>query len=611
MPYTYSGKLLCVDLTTRRWWTEPLSEEEVRRYLLGSGMAARMLWRDLEPERDALDPASPLFLMPGLLTGSFVPAACKTTVCGRSPLTGIWNESTVGGYWGAELKFAGYDGLRIVGRASEPVYIWIRDEEVEIRPAGHLWGLDTYQTWERLREETDPRARVACVGPAGERLVRLASVMFEGPDARAAGRGGMGALMASKALKAVAVRGHGRLSYHDEERLRRLVREDNARIRDNSVGMAMLGTAGGVPRAEAKGDFPLRNWRDGSWPEGAARVSGQAIAESILTGHYRCFACPIGCGLEVHLTQGPYAGVKGHGPEYETIAGFGGMCLVDELDVVVAANDLCNRYGLDTISTSAVIAFAMEAFEKGLISPKDTGGLELTWGKGEAVLEMVRRIAQREGLGDLLAQGVRAAARKLGPKAEEFAIHVKGMEVPYHDPRAFVSMAVNYATSNRGACHLEALTYWCGYGARIEGIDVPEPHDPHESRGAARLAFDYQNFLSVFNPLGLCKFIAKAGVGPRHVAQWVNAALGWEWDAREVMLVGERLFNLRRMINVGYGVSRSDDTLPRRFLEEPRPDGGAAGILPKLKEMLSEYYALRGWDEEGKPSPKKRHELGL
>ncbi len=611
MPYAYAGKLLSLDLTTRRWQVSDIAEKEVRKYLLGSGLAARIFYPQMDPETDALDPASPLFIMNGLFTGTKLPAACKVSICGRSPLTGIWGESTAGGYWGAELKFAGYDGFIITGRAEEPVYIWIVDDKVEIRPAGHLWGLDTYETSERLKAETDPKAQVACIGPAGEHLVRMAAVIFGGREGRAAGRTGMGALMASKNLKAIVVRSHGRPRYHDEESLTRSVREANASIKAKSLGMSEFGTAGGVIGAEAVGDFPLKNWREGSWPEGAARISGQAIVESIFVGHYRCFGCPIGCGKEVRIVFGPYAGTDGHGPEYETIAGFGGMCMNDDLSSIVVANDLCNRYGLDTISTSSAIAFAIEACERGLITQDDTGGLRLIWGNGEAIVEMVRRIAYREGLGELLADGVRAAAQRLGGEAADFAVHVKGLEVPYHDPRAFTSMAVNYATAGRGACHLESLSYWPGYGIETPGLDLPQPFDPHGSLGKAKMVYDYQNYMGVYNPLGLCKFIIKGGIGPELVAEWVNLALGWDLDAGEVMRIGERLFNLKRLINLRFGIGRRDDTLPKRLLTEPRPAGGAAGVLPKLSEMLREYYQLRGWDQNGVPRRERLAELGL
>jgi aldehyde:ferredoxin oxidoreductase len=606
MAKVYAGKLLRIDLDEGGWETQGIAEEDVQRYLLGSGLAAKIFYQEMDPALDPLDPANPLIFMDGLLTGSIAPAACRLSVCGCSPLTRIWNESLVGGYFGAELRFAGYDGLFFKGRAKRPVYLWLEDDHIEIRDATSLWGLDSYETEERVREETDPRAQVACVGLAGENLVPIAGVVFGGRETRMAGRGGMGALMASKNLKAIAVRGTKRPTYHDPKGLRRAVREANGWIRENSISMSKFGTGGGVPNAESYGDLPLKNWLLGSWKEGAEKTSGQRIVETIFSKDYRCFGCPIGCGKDIRIEEGPYAGLEGHGPEYETLAAFGGLLLNDDLNAIAKANDLCNRYGLDSISTGAVIALAMEAYEKGLIT---TEGIELTWGNPEAIVRLVEMIAHREGIGDLLASGARAAAERLGE--EELAIQVKGLEIPMHDPRAFIGMAANYATANRGGCHLEGLTYWYGYGVRWPGWDGGWESNPHTSLGKGKLAYDFQNYISVYNPLGLCKFIAKAGVEPSHLAEWVNLAMGWNWTKDEVLRTGERLFNLKRLINVRLGVSAKDDTLPQRLLTHPRPSGKAEGVLPDLDLMLREYYQLRGWTSDGFPSEAKVKEVGL
>ena len=612
MPYVYAGKVLRVDLTSGAHRIEPIDEADVRRYLLGSGLAAKIFHEEMDPDLDPLDPASPLLAFNGLLTGTFSPTGCRSSWCGRSPLTGIWNEANMGGHWGAELRFAGFDGLVVRGRASEPVYLWIHDGEVEIRPAAHLWGLDHYETFEKLRTETDRKAQLACIGPAGENLVRLANIMQGGQEhARTAGRGGMGALLGSKNLKAIVLRGKDRPQYPDKQAFRAFIKEINAFIQEHSVGMSQFGTAGGVPATELTGDLPLKNWTLGSWEEGADRISGQLIAETIFERHTHCFACPIGCGKTVKIEDGPYAGVYGHGPEYETLAGFGGNCQCDDLNAIAQMNDLCNRYGMDTISTSAVIAFAMEAYERGLISQEETGGLDLTWGNAAAMIDAIHAIARCEGIGDLLSDGVRAAAARIGPDAESFALHVKGMEVPYHDPRAFVSTAANYATAARGACHLETMSYWLGYGVRWEGWYDPNEFDKHDSTGKGQIAADFQNYMSVYNALGICKFIIKGKVGPQQTADLLNAALGWDWTDDDLLRAGERLFNLKRLINQRLGVTQADDTLPQRFLTEPRPSGMAAGVLPDLDMMLEEYYRVRGWTPEGVPSPERLAALGL
>ena len=612
MDKVYAGRWLRVDLESGEIGEERISDEEVRTWLLGSGLAAHLLHEGLDPARDPLDPASPLLVFNGLLTGTFAPAAARSSWCARSPLTGIWCESNMGGHWGAQLRFAGFDGLVVTGRAPAPVYLWVHDGEAQVRDASHLWGSSTFETHDRLRKETDAGAQVACIGPAGENLVRLAGVMSGGQaHNRTAGRGGMGALMGSKNLKAIVVRGHKKPAASDPARFRAVVRETNSFIRQRSEGLSLTGTAGGVPATEHFGDLSLKNWQEGSWPEGALAISGQTIRETIWSRDTHCFACPVGCGKAIEVKEGPYAGTWGEGPEYETLAGFGGNLLIDDLPALVTINTRCNELGLDTISTAAVIAFATEAMERGLISPHDAGGLRLAWGEPEPVLALVEQIARREGLGALLAGGVRAAAAQLGPEAQAFALHVKGLEMPYHDPRAFVDMGLNYATASRGACHLEALSYWRGYGIEWPGWQEG-PRDRFASDEASvQLAIAFQDFVGTYNPLGLCKFIVKGGMEPARTVELVNGATSWDWTADDLMRVGERLFNLKRLINLRLGVTQADDTLPHRFLAEPRPSGTAAGVLPDLEWMLPRYYELRGWDAEGRPTRERLEGLGL
>jgi len=610
----YAGKFLRVDLAQGTWHEEPIAEEEAQKWLLGSGFAARLFYEKMDPLLDPLDPASPLLVFNGLLSGTFAPTGCRSSWCGRSPLTGIWNEANLGGNWGAELRFAGYDGLVITGRSEKPVYLWINslDNSIELRDASHLWGKDYFETADTLLAETDPRAQVAGIGPAGENLVKIAGVM-SGPShyVRAAARGGMGALLGSKQLKAIVVRGKQRPEYPDQKAFRDEVKAQNAFIKETSVGMSNFGTAGGVIGTEKFGDMPMRNWTLGSWDE-AAQVSGQTIYDKYLVRHTHCYACPIGCGKEVEVVEGDYRVPRGEGVEYETIGGFAGMTRNANAESVVLANSLCNRYGMDTISTSSVIAFAMEAYERELIDPEETGGVELRFGDPDVILAMIEKVAYRQDIGDVLAEGVREAARRIGDGSEEFAIHVKGLEIAYHDPRAFVSMAVNYATASRGGCHLEALSYWNGYGVHHSDLGYNETLPHHESNAdQAKLAYDYQNFMSVYNPLGLCKFIAKGLVGPERTAQIVNSALGWDWNVADVLTVGDRLFQLKRLINGRLGITAADDTLPKRLLTEPRPTGDAAGVLPDLEVMLPIYYQLRDWDETGAPRQRRLEQLGL
>jgi aldehyde:ferredoxin oxidoreductase len=609
-----AGKFLRVDLTNGTWQEETISDEQVKIWLLGSGFAAKLYYDEMDPELDPLDPASPLLIFNGVLAGTFAPTGCRTSFCGKSPLTGIWNEANLGHYWGAELRFAGYDGLVITGRASKPVYLWMNSLEssIELRDASHLWGRDYFEAADALLTETDQRAQVAGIGPAGEKLVKIAGIMSGPSDyVRSAARGGMGAVMGSKNLKAIVVRGKQKPDYPDRRLFLDQVKEQNPYIKKNSTAMTEFGTAGGVVATEWYGDMPMQNWTLGSW-EQAEEVAGQTIYEKYLVKHTHCFACPIGCGKEIEVTEGDYVTPRGEGIEYETIAGFAGMTRVGNREAVILANSLCNRYGLDTISTSSVIAFGMEAYEKELIGPEDTGGVELRFSNPDAMLEMIKKITYREDIGDVLAEGVREAARRIGDGAEEFAIHVKGMEIAYHDPRAFVSMAVNYATANRGGCHLEAASYWNGYGVVLPDAGYPEQLQHHESDAEqAKLAYDWQNYASVYNPIGLCKFLIKGRVGPVRLAEIANSALGWDWTPEDVLTMGDRLFQLKRLINLRLGVTAADDVLPERLVTEPRPSGHAEGIVPDMELMLPVYYQLREWDENGVPRRQRLEKLGL
>ena len=429
--------------------------------------------------------------MNGVLAGTFAPTGCRSSWCGRSPLTGIWNEANLAHYWGAELRLAGYDGLIITGRAESPTYLWINGVTgaIEFRDAGHLWGRDWFEAGDALLAETDPKGQVAGIGTAGERLIKIAGIMCGPSNYVRAAAGGMGALLGSKNLKAIAVRGKARPEYPDPKRFRDEVKAQNEFIKEHSQPMSNLGTAGGVLGTEKFGDLPIRNWSLGNWSE-AVNLAGQTFYPKYLVKHTHCYACPIGCGKEIEVKDEPYASPRGEGVEYETLAGFGGACGVSSFEAVALANSLCNRYGLDTISTAGVIAFAMEAFERGLIGLADTGGIELRFGNADAMLALIGKIARQEDIGAMLAEGVRDAARRIGQGSEAFAIHVKGLEVAYHDPRAFVSMAVNYATAARGGCHLEAASFWNGYGIPHPDLGYPKPlplHDVGRGHGQALL----------------------------------------------------------------------------------------------------------------------------
>ncbi|MBM4319665.1 MAG: aldehyde ferredoxin oxidoreductase family protein [Deltaproteobacteria bacterium] len=609
----FHGRLLRVDLGTGTSEELVVPAEWYRRFLGGSGLAARLLFDELERGRgrDPCAAESTICVVAGLLTGLPVAAACKLSVCGRSPLTGIWNEATAGGHFPAGLRATGFDGLLLTGEAPSPAYLLLDGRRAELCDAGDLWGLDTFAVEEQLAERHGPGARVACIGPAGERQVRFAALMLDGRSARAAGRGGMGAVFGAKRLKAIVVRGKERPAVHDPAGLRALLGEQAEPLRALVPSLHDFGTGGGVEAVEFWGDLPIRNWQLGSWKEGAKKTCAQHYLPLTLERHHACHACPLRCSKLVRLQEGPYAGLHGHGPEYETIAGFGSNCENDDFSVIMAANDYCNRMGLDTISASALVAFAMEAGERGLLTPADTAGLPLAWGDPATILGLLELTAERRAIGDLLAEGVRRAAARLGNNAEELAVHTKGMEYPLHDPRAFTSMAVHYATANRGACHLDGLTYFVGRGVPVPDLGYTEPQEPADEAGKALRAGEMQNYLNLFNPLGLCKFLFLARVGPRLISRWLQLATGWETSPEELLQAGERQVQLKRLINVRLGISRKDDTLPPRLLSHARPDGRSAGQLPHLGAQLNEYYRLRGWTPEGIPTPATLERHGL
>jgi len=631
VPPTRHGELLEIDLSTGAIAPREVPEEILRRYLGGSGLAARLLYDELDPAIDPLAPGSPLVVMNGLLTGTPVLCCNKVCLCARSPLTGIWGESRAGGFFGAELARAGLGGILFRGQAQEPVYLWLRDGQAELRPATHVWGKDTFETAEMLRAETDPKAQVGAIGPAGEALVRFACVMFGGRDARAAGRTGMGAVMGAKRLKAIVARGTGSIAVARPDGLRAAMRAENPKARDDAGRLREFGTAGGVPVVEVAGDLPIKNWQLGSWEEGARRIAPQTTFARTLRGHYACFACPIRCGKRIRIPDGPFAGLEGHAPEYETVAGFGPLCLNDDPDTIAAANELCNRYGLDTISTSGAIAFAFEAAERGLLPtraelsrrqsdqsyrPDESAAASSchapAWGNGAAILALVHQIARREGLGRLLGEGVRRAAEALGPETAAFAIQTKGLEFPYHDPRAFISMAADYATGSRGACHMESFSYMQGFGGPMPDFGIERGSvEPHEHDGAARHAALMQNLMAAYDALGMCKFVSRNGTGPSRLAEWLSLATGWVVSADDLMAAGERLFNLKRAYNLRCGIRGTDDRLPGRFTSLDRQTGGAAGSLPDMARLLPEYYTLRGWDERGFPTRDTLRRLGL
>ncbi len=600
----YRGKIALVDLGEERIDTIPFQPEWAVQYIGGSGLGTFLLMRYGYPGMEPLGPDNPLIFMNGPFQATGIPTSGRHQVLSRSPLTGTIGEADVGGTFGFRLSQAGFDGIVLLGQSFRPVTLVLDDEKLVLEDADELWGKDTFETERILRLRFGDNSGVACIGPAGERHVSLAAILHDGKHARAAGRGGLGAVMGSKKLKAVVARGRVRPEMYDPQALRELVIRKNAELREKKAPLTCFGTAGGTAGAEQSGDLPIRNWRQGTWVPQVDGITGQTMADSILTSNYGCMACPIRCGREVRFDE-----VDGAGPEYETVAMLGSMCLVDDIRIVARANDLCNRLGLDTISTGSTIAFAMELFEKGLIDEVRTG-CSLNWGDGDAVLEMIRQMGQAEGFGGVLGQGSRRAAEIIGGGAERYAVHVKGLELPAHDPRCYKGLACGYATSSRGACHLSGYSYAFERSVTFPDLGYEEVVDRHADEGKGRLNADMQNLMGVLDSLKICKF-SLGVISLADIGEWVRCVTGREITGEGLMETGERIFTMKRLFNLAHGFSRSDDVLPARILEEARPDGGAEGFLPDLDLQLEEYFRYRGWGRLGIPASVQLKRLGL
>jgi aldehyde:ferredoxin oxidoreductase len=602
----YMGKLAWIDLSTGSVSVEEISEEVQRKHIGGTGLGAYLMSRSQFHAIDPLGPENILIFASGPLTGANVPTSGRFAVIAKSPATGIWGEADSGGRFGIALKSAGYDAIAITGRASSPSVLCVIDGKISLVPAAPVWGKDTVETSAILAEKYGSRAAIVCIGPAGERMVRLANIMSEGLHARAAGRSGMGAVMGSKQLKAVVADGTMRTPIAHPKELQQSIREHNPYFLEKLKRYRSFGTPGGTVGGAVIADLSGYNWTDGDCGRKVEHLSGEIMQQDHAAGKYHCPPCVIGCGKEVHIRSGPYAG-KTAPLEYETIGGFGPQCGVFDWHTIIEANDLCNRLGMDTISVSGSIAFLFEAASKGLIESLPTGP-KLEWGRGEAVLSLIRQIASGEGVGALIQDGVRSAAQQLGRDADKFAVQVKGLEAPYHDPRSISSLAVAYATANRGACH-RGVTHTLERNG-LAGLGYPKQVDRLAQEGKGKLAALAQNYAELANSLKFCS-LAMPGLDIPILLTWTNCVTGWNMDEAEFLRAGERSFNLKRMLNLSCGLTGADDTLPYRFAHEPFTSGNSAGFVPDLPTMLSEYYEFRGWSKEGVPSESKLQELGL
>ena len=593
--------ILRVDLTSGKTNEIRVPEEWERQFLGGASLGARLLYASMTPEVDPYSPDAPLLFLVGPLTGTSGPTTGRFVVCGKGAATGLWAESNIGGFWGPELRMAGYDGLWITGRSPDPVYLWIHRGGVEVRSAAHLWGKDTYETQDLVRDEVEEkRARVCVIGPAGENRVRFASIMCD--HGRMAGRTGLGAVMGSKNLKAVAVRGFQEIPIFDLERYAPLRSKANHELKQDNESKVLhdLGTASAANYAEYLGAMPARYYSQGAFPA-VDNVSGATMTDTILAGPSACQGCVIACGRVVRLGDGD----KRKGPEYETIVGFGPNLLNDDLEAIVQLGELCDRYGMDTISASNTIGLAFSLYERGTISPRHTDGVELRWGEVAAIKQLVRMIGRREGIGDLMAEGSRSFARHFG--VEESAVQVNGLEAAYHDPRGVSGMALSYATSPRGACHNQSDYFFVDWGHTHDKLGITYFERRAQAEKSANVA-RHQDWRTVFNSLVVCIF---ANVDPDAMVELINAGCGLEMTLEDLMRAGERGWNIKRAINNRLGLSRSNDKLPKAMLE-PFPEGGSEGFVPDIAAMLDAYYAARGWDpESGRPTRERLLTLGL
>ncbi len=606
MGCAYTGKILEIDLSKRKYDVSELDMNDAKLFLGGKGLGAKMLWNRTEKGTDPLGPDNPLMFITGPLTGLRIPTSGRYCIVTKSPLTGIYNDSHCGGYFGPELKKAGYDALVVTGKAEKPVYIHIEDDTVSIEDADDLWGKKTFETTHALREKHhDEKLRVAAIGPAGENLVKIAMINIDTYDQKErggqAGRGGAGAVMGAKMLKAVCVKGTGEVGQADPEGFKKASKKafETTREDDFIPTRRKYGTPVWINPMNEYGILPTKNFQHAVF-EDAEKISGETMKEEIVERDVGCYSCPILCGKHSEVKEGKYKGTRLEGPEYELLVLLGSSCGMGDLGAVSKASLMVDELGLDGISTGNIIGWSMECFEKGVMTRDDFDGLEPRFGEDEDYLRLIEKIAYRDGVGDLLAEGVMRASEKIGKGSQDFAMHSKGMEFPGYEPRGSPGMGLAYATSDRGACHQRAWTV----NAELK------MEERFSAEGRAKLVKETQDERASAYSMTLCDFVP---IGVETFLELFNTATGFNLTEEEYLKAGERTWNMSRMFNVREGVSRKDDSLPRR-LYEPLPDGptkGNAFTEEMFNRMLDEYYELRGWDEDGIPTEEKLKELDL
>jgi aldehyde:ferredoxin oxidoreductase len=614
MPNGYWQKLLRVDLTTGAHSVEPIPEADLKRFVGGAGLGAEILRRELPPRLPPYDPRNRVIFATGPFQGPPVPGGAKFSIVGISPLTGTFADSAAGASFGPVLKKAGYDLLVIQGRADRPVYLRIVDDSVEIRDAGGLWGRDTVDTVEGIRAaEGDPQMSVACIGPAGERRVAIACVAIDTHSF--AGRAGLGAVMGAKNLKAVAVRGTREVPVADPAGARELLKKHQLAIHQATMRnkFRIHGTPGLCETAEGLGDMPIKYWDGDVWPAGAKRLGAPNYTEVLKARPLPCKFCPVGCHRRIEISEPSAYALSGPGPEYETLGMMGTNLLIDDPKAVAKANDVANRLGVDTISGGAMVGFAMQCWERGWITAKETGGLAMTWGNPDALIGLIGQIGRREGFGARFAEGTLAAARGIHPDAAETVVHNKGLDYPAHDPRACHSLAPGYATGTRGACHFRGPSEDIEMG----GFFIPEAGITQgtvkffERANQARVAAVCQDLGALANSLVICLFMIDGGeLSLSSVAEIFNAITGWGWTPQALLEAGERGFTAQRLVNLRDGHGAATDKLPKKMRQSAK-EGFRAGKAIPFEDLMTDYYAARGWDPAGAPTPATLARLGL
>ena len=609
----FEGKTLEIDLSSGKISKGTLDKNILRKFIGGSGLGAKLIFDRVDPHVDPLSPKNPFFLLTGPLSGNTLPGGARFAACGKSPLTNVFGEASSGGDFASELRSAGWDEIILTGASNKPVYILIQDDKVEIKDASDLWGKGNFEVHDLLKERHGGRKpKVVAIGQGGEKLVRFAAVCNGKKDFAA--RCGMGALMGSKKVKAIVAIGSGKIPLAEPEKFAERRKIVLQKAKDNIITMVlgMSGTVAAVEVSMITGDIPGKNWTIVG-NQGAGKIGGAVVnSPAFLGGTESCHGCVVGCKRVMDIKEGPFKGLAGPGPEYEGVGAVGSNLLIEDMGAVIKINQMCNDYGMDVISCGGTIAWAMECFEKGILTAKDLDGIELKWGDADATMKMITKIAKREGIGDVLAEGSKRAAQKIGKGSSDFLVEVKGMEVPMHDPRTNHGLALSYATGARGACHTSDPLYSVGTGVYAFpefGLTGALAAQVKISKGWGPVTKGAQDYGAIYNAAILCYMVTGA-INAEDLVDLMVTSSGFDYTLPELAECGERIWHMKRGINNLMGMTAKDDKLPQRIITAPT-EGGAAGSSPDMKLLMEEFYPARGLAADGRPTKETLARLGL